>query len=83
MRIRHFRVDTDILLLYNSCIEVYNLTCKISEQEIVVIHTFFQRVDDREFRRCEDRRRAYCEWSCESPPKAFVSRLERLPPLYG
>ena len=26
---------------------------------------------------------AYREWSCESPPKALASRLERLPPLYG
>ncbi len=26
---------------------------------------------------------AYREWSCESPPKASASRLERLPPLYG
>ena len=75
--------DTHQILVYNHFVGVYNLTNQISEQEIVARHTFLQRVDDRRFRRCEDRQRAYCEWSWESPPKALASRLERLPPLFG
>ena len=77
------RLDTAKLLLYNKLIEVYNLTAKISEQEIVAIHTFLQRVDDRDSGGVMVGRERIVNGPVRVHRKRFVSRLERLPPLFG